>query len=859
MFKKLFLLALFLVLTTSTLALSLDFNESKIGRERSLRDNILLPPGSYNQDSNIKISLSSDTDQKTIHQLLNCTSNCQQSSSGFYTYTGATDPAPVASNFLTGLRVREGSTVSIDAKFNISNEDTSYPDGPKIDVGNDGTIEWEFPGKAPTTIDWNVNPYSGPLIHISDAAELNLDATGTCQQLFLNKSDTFKINATLKKSITNPPSLGAYIQGFQTTTSACDPLTTSFSPIECTLSLDSPIESGNYKVCLTALSSGIVLAANNTAEKSQGYRCSSSSCTKTIGPQTDYAIHAKSSNFETALKESLEYLESNTKSGDFLKDAIASYIQTCNHQDNHCIIPINISTKNNANVKIHDLSYTETLSDGQTYNRNKFLLGVQSQGVQNIYETTVQNQISLNDFDILTPDTLGNYTLTVEHGSEILTANIQVVPAPKANFNASSILEPILKPITFDGSLSKGDSNLTYAWDFGDNRTSIGKLTTHSYLTSGNFKVTLTVTDENGIEDEVSLNIEAFSETASQDLVQNTVSNLEALRQTYTNSIPDIKETYISLGLETKIQDSIDFFQTAPALTESKVNEILNEIPSNINVINTVKISPYLSITQVNELYGFESESYKSTLQELNSRFQRTVTARQVSLTFPTSTETFILVTKRITSPEPISDVTLVEVIPNSLAPDLTSLEFVDSLPQTTRLENYQSARYTIPQLQDEFTLNYKLKGNNLNAIKDTILVIIPRDLSPSLIPFNCGDKICNPAEDILSCPEDCTEQPTEGDFPWFYYILTVVLILGTGFTIWKLELYKKIKLEELTSLFNSQKSPFKSGVEMSKVRSYIKSALDRGYDKEKISSTLLDQGWSKTQVEHAFKKLKKK
>ncbi len=856
MIRKLIFLIIFIVMASTAMSLSFDFNETIAGKDKQLNGNLILSPNIYEKSSKIKLTIDGNSAEKTIEELITCTNNCKESSSNFYSYTGATAAEISSTNFLAGISIKRGSSVSIDAKFNISNSDNNYPDTPTIDVGDDGIIEWKFKGKAPASIDWNVNIYNGPNVDQASATELNLDSTGTCQQIFLNKSNSFRINSLLKKSITNPPSLGVYIQGKETTVESCGNLQNAFSQIECTISLQNPVESGDYKICLTSPSPGIVLAVNDTSVNSQGYRCTSSSCNKVSN--TDYAIQAKASNFLTTLQESLEYFESNTNQGSYFKDAIASFLQRCIHYNDICVIPINISAKNSNNVKLHGLSYTETLPDGQSYNRNKFLLGVKEEGLRNNYEITSNFQIQISKFG-LKGSNLGNFTLTAEHSSETATANIEIIPAPTANFNVSNKLAPTTAQISFDASSSTSDSPLTYHWDFGDNATASTKTALHPYLLAGIYTVKLTVTDENNITGEKSQQIEIFSEKATSDLIQNAVSSLQFIKDKL--SLPATNEIFTGLSLDKKIDEHISTLSSSTALTEQEVNDILNSVPTSITTINKVTVTPYLSVEETNKLYGFETESYKATLQEVNSRIQKEVTAALVSLAYPKKQETFILVKKTLATPQEISDATVIELIPVSLAPSQTNLEFPDSFPEITRLQDYQSVKFTIPLFRDSFTFHYKINSNNLNAIKETVVVLMPKDLSPSLIPFNCGDSICNPAEDVISCPEDCTEERITSKFPWIPYIITMVVIIGLGFVVYKFKIYKKLRLNKVADLLSAgfKKSPFKSGVELAKVRIYIKSALDKGYEEEKISDSLLEKGWSREQIDYAFKKLDNK
>ena len=60
----------------------------------------------------------------------------------------------------------------------------------------------------------------------------------------------------------------------------------------------------------------------------------------------------------------------------------------------------------------------------------------------------------------------------------------------------------INEEIEFDGSKSAdmdGD-NLTYRWDFGDGETAEGAKVKHAYKKIGAYKVSLTVTDNSGVE-----------------------------------------------------------------------------------------------------------------------------------------------------------------------------------------------------------------------------------------------------------------------------------------------------------------------------------------------------------------------
>jgi immune inhibitor A len=81
----------------------------------------------------------------------------------------------------------------------------------------------------------------------------------------------------------------------------------------------------------------------------------------------------------------------------------------------------------------------------------------------------------------------------------ITTANFPptvVIQAKPSSGNTSANFK-------FDGSLSTDDSTpreqLTYAWDFGDGTTATGSSVRHKFAVAGNYTVTLTVTDADGL------------------------------------------------------------------------------------------------------------------------------------------------------------------------------------------------------------------------------------------------------------------------------------------------------------------------------------------------------------------------
>jgi chitinase len=96
-------------------------------------------------------------------------------------------------------------------------------------------------------------------------------------------------------------------------------------------------------------------------------------------------------------------------------------------------------------------------------------------------------------------DTVDN-TLQFDGAVAVFTYPVQF---PVASFTLSPTNPLIGETVTLDGSSSSDpDGNIvSYQWDFGDGNTGSGPTTTHVYSTIGNYTVTLTVTDNDGLFD----------------------------------------------------------------------------------------------------------------------------------------------------------------------------------------------------------------------------------------------------------------------------------------------------------------------------------------------------------------------
>ena len=133
----------------------------------------------------------------------------------------------------------------------------------------------------------------------------------------------------------------------------------------------------------------------------------------------------------------------------------------------------------------------------------------------------------------------GNYTVTLvvtdNDGLEsYIQKTVTVIDYPTANFTYSPDTPLVGETVTFDASESEpnGGTIVSYNWDFGDNSAPVNTTsptTTHAYESVGNYTITLTVVDSEGLADTVSGSI--------------IVINYPIANFTYSPSYPLVNET----------------------------------------------------------------------------------------------------------------------------------------------------------------------------------------------------------------------------------------------------------------------------------------------------------------------------
>ena len=202
-------------------------------------------------------------------------------------------------------------------------------------------------------------------------------------------------------------------------------------------------------------------------------------------------------------------------------------------------IPQNFSVQYGSSTMSLDLSWQSS----QDYSGETSTIAYKIIDVSNSSSTFSEINTTSTSANILINEIGRDYNFSIQAfdneglGSATSTTSVFVPnpnQSPFASFTYSPLNPEISQEITFDAASSTdsdGQIN-SYQWDFGDNATSSisAIITTHSYSTSGDYLIQLTVIDNNGASSNTTSTISIFAQNSTSTSYQqidytNTIIN----------------------------------------------------------------------------------------------------------------------------------------------------------------------------------------------------------------------------------------------------------------------------------------------------------------------------------------------
>jgi PKD repeat protein len=173
-----------------------------------------------------------------------------------------------------------------------------------------------------------------------------------------------------------------------------------------------------------------------------------------------------------------------------------------------------------------------------------------------VYDTVTGESVTIKDYRIL--DTTNGDTEVICSPMPLSGDNQQLYPFVVYNFNDGNIAPvaqaqatavsgtaPLLVSFSAGGSYDPDGTISSYEWDFGDGTTGSGVTVNHTYITSGNFEVTLTVTDNQTSTNEDWLTIQVATDPIKVARVKDIAMSLQINRR---DVLAKAKVTLLDIG-----------------------------------------------------------------------------------------------------------------------------------------------------------------------------------------------------------------------------------------------------------------------------------------------------------------------
>ncbi len=737
-----------------------------------------------------------------------------------------------------------------------------------LDIGSDGDYDWSFLGER---IDWSQFFYAPDFESIDYSPDIatvdySVEFGGACNTINIEFDELvtdldLQIYSTVKR-VGDGANLTAVVDGGESC--VLNVTSENYQEVFCNVKLD---------VSSLGDSIDIPLCLMTTDWAGTNFE------TPRYAGEEYYFIKAKAGVYNESLPEGTMNI-----GGDFLKDELNDYRFENNCGSGQCLIPFKIY-----------------LEEGSVLLEN---LELKYGGItdSNFWEMSqVPNQVNLDDVllplssieDLITPsEELDECFLELRFDGEEDMELFSVGSSPIASINLNSIYYVEGDIIQFESYLdsSAGVQISSYFWDFGDGVNSTLASPTHQYNLNGEFTVTLTITDSQGVSDidSVVIHIQDLEEYLDSKFVEIN-EGLDSSFSFFSNLNQDLLDIYILLNFdnsliyaETSVNDLEQQFLDAKVNTDLTTEEknifygeiatslesLLSITPSTVGILDSLSVqgmlidSPFniLSYAGTSSLSSEEFNSYREELYLFNQNNVNVNTGFILfELNYFEGNQTYMLVRKNVEVVGGENNV-IVENLKDQDMSEVYGDGVIDS-----------SSKVIYWAMENSKDIVYIVKRNNLDLIHTTVFSDIDYEIQEMIYDYQCvtdscdhkycGDGYCTTFEELgvfeseldnlYYCEVDCKKLPN-----YVWAILIIFLILG----IFYINFYRgpgnfQALANKITfTLF--RRKLFVTDKDRIVLTDYIESALNRGFNREQINLALIKKGWNEKQLDAIFRNI---
>jgi len=723
-----------------------------------------------------------------------------------------------------------------------------------IDVGADGENDWKYSGSFSS---WNstvINSVEYPgSYELINLVEYN-PSNSVCEDFEvefenLTSSLNLQVNAVAKSS--GAGTLTAKVNGKTCTFSG---IGTSWTNVNCNVTLDvSNTDSPEtFEVCLQSNNNNLKIPQKTG---------------------TDFHFMSLKKDIRSnTLTQNLVKIDDSR-----LKEAVDDYYDNCD--DGWCVIPFRINALKAGNVNISSLSLTFGSSSSTNFYE------ISSEGVR----LNLTNElIPLNFFtNLKTPDVQKKQTCTlkIQYQSDRNETKFNMSIGPTAVIKVASKYVGSNLAVEFDGSGSKAANNrsvTSYSWDFDDGSNITGSKVSHTFKEYGDYNVTLTVKDSNGIEDSQTIEMHVLELEEYLDNEFDRINRSISNSSSYLNAQTGDNKNFVEfMGYKTKVsqirtrlnslEDNFTKVRESDIINkDSEYSKIAGEISvmgkdvvtklqktGSLNVQNVILTSPdeivsysgkEVSLGYQNSLYNFNSQNVNVNMNMI--RYYVSSLAGNDYFVYVKKTVNVYSGTSNV-AVENLKDYDINEVY-TSMSKDTTNKVIYMNLAGSSN--NFE----------------YVVKTDVLEEIKTIVFSDVK--VESEFYCFNqagncqsyCGDGSCDSITDIVDesdsesdnyCEADCKREDSLGKYIillGIFFLILIYLFLYRGPGSFK-------HVSNKTTYWMINKKLFLSEQDRLSLNQFVIVAFRRGYNEVQIRQMLLKKGWNHKQIDVVMENYLKK